>query len=60
MLRTALSMRSDYTQGYINRGDIMMRLNNTIEAQRQYETALKYDDDNPDIYYNVSFQLIIR
>jgi len=24
-----------------------------VEAQEQYETALKYDADNPDLYYNV-------
>ena len=24
------------------------------EAKQQYETALLYEDDNPDIYYNVS------
>ena len=32
----------------------MMRLNRTNDAQKQYELALKYEDDNPDIYYNVN------
>ncbi|KAF0308101.1 Transmembrane and TPR repeat-containing protein [Amphibalanus amphitrite] len=51
--REAISMRADYTQAYINRGDVLVRLNRTREAQRTYETALFYDNDNPDIYYNL-------
>ena len=54
LYRQAISMRADYTQAYINRGDVLVRLNRTREAQRTYETALFYDNDNPDIYYNVS------
>ena len=54
LYRQAISMRADYTQAYINRGDVLIRLNRTREAQRTYETALFYDNDNPDIYYNVS------
>ena len=47
-------MRADYTQAYINRGDVLIKLNRTQEARRVYETALTYDRHNPDIYYNVS------
>ncbi|XP_043224720.1 protein O-mannosyl-transferase Tmtc3-like [Amphibalanus amphitrite] len=53
LYRQAISMRADYTQAYINRGDVLVRLNRTREAQRTYETALFYDNDNPDIYYNL-------
>lgn len=48
-------MRADYTQAYINRGDVLIRLNRTLEAQEVYERALLYDSSNPDIYYNVSY-----
>jgi len=27
LLKTAINMRSDFTQAYMNRGDILMRLN---------------------------------
>lgn len=54
LYRQAISMRSDYTQAYINRGDILIKLNRTMEAQEVYERALLYDSTNPDIYYNVS------
>lgn len=53
LYRQAISMRADYTQAYINRGDILLKLNRTKEAQEVYERALFYDNNNPDIYYNV-------
>lgn len=59
LYRQAISMRADYTQAYINRGDILIKLNRTKEAQEVYERALLYDSTNPDIYYNVSSCLFI-
>lgn len=59
LYRQAISMRADYTQAYINRGDILIKLNRTKEAQEVYERALLYDSTNPDIYYNVSRAFII-
>ncbi|ALC41109.1 CG4050 [Drosophila busckii] len=53
LYRQAISMRSDYVQAYINRGDILMKLNRTAQAQEVYEQALLYDSDNADIYYNL-------
>uniref|UniRef100_A0A1B0CFF6 Uncharacterized protein n=2 Tax=Lutzomyia longipalpis TaxID=7200 RepID=A0A1B0CFF6_LUTLO len=53
LYRQAISMRADYTQAYINRGDILIKLNRTKEAQEVYERALLYDSSNPDIYYNI-------
>lgn len=59
LYRQAISMRADYTQAYINRGDILIKLNRTKEAQEVYERALLYDSGNPDIYYNVSFFFVL-
>lgn len=58
LYRQAISMRADYTQAYINRGDILIKLNRTKEAQEVYERALLYDSNNPDIYYNVSLKFL--
>jgi len=55
LYRQAISMRADYTQAYINRGDVLLKLNRTKEAQEVYERALFHDSNNPDIYYNVCF-----
>ncbi|XP_076362938.1 protein O-mannosyl-transferase Tmtc3-like isoform X2 [Tachypleus tridentatus] len=53
LYRQAISMRADYIQAYINRGDILIKLNRTQEAQEVYERALHFDSSNPDIYYNL-------
>ncbi|KAF3425460.1 hypothetical protein E2986_03493 [Frieseomelitta varia] len=59
LYRQAISMRADYTQAYINRGDVLIKLNRTKEAQEVYERALFYDSNNPDIYYNVNIEIKI-
>lgn len=53
LYRQAISMRADYTQAYINRGDVLIKMNRTREAQEVYEKALQFDSSNPDIYYNL-------
>ncbi|XP_022250818.1 transmembrane and TPR repeat-containing protein CG4050-like [Limulus polyphemus] len=53
LYRQAISMRADYIQAYINRGDILIKLNKTQEAQEVYERALQFESRNPDIYYNL-------
>ncbi|GAB6030155.1 hypothetical protein CHUAL_005833 [Chamberlinius hualienensis] len=58
LYRQVISMRSDYTQAYINRGDVLIKMNRTKEAQEVYEKALEYDSYNPDIYYNLGIVLI--
>ena len=58
LYRQAISMRSDYTQAYINRGDILIKLNRTKEAQEVYERALTFDSTNADIYYNLGVVLL--
>ncbi|XP_052810856.1 protein O-mannosyl-transferase TMTC3-like isoform X2 [Mya arenaria] len=53
LLKTATDMRPDYVQGWINRGDIMMKLKRHKDAIEVYETALKYEPDNADVHYNL-------
>ena len=53
LYRQAISMRSDYTQAYINRGEILLRLNRTKEAREVYQAALGFENDNPDLLYNM-------
>lgn len=60
LYRQAISMRSDYTQAYINRGDILMKMNRTIEAQEVYETALTFEQENPDLLSNLAVVLLNR
>ncbi|ESN89866.1 hypothetical protein HELRODRAFT_116733 [Helobdella robusta] len=53
LLKTAISMRNDFVQAYINRGDVLMRLGRVDEARSQYVEALKHEPNNPDLYYNL-------
>ncbi|XP_060080466.1 protein O-mannosyl-transferase TMTC3-like isoform X2 [Ylistrum balloti] len=53
LLKTAISMRPDYVQGYINRGDIMVKMSRLPDALDQYKLALKYEPDNADVHYNL-------
>ncbi|KAL4232814.1 Protein O-mannosyl-transferase tmtc3 [Mactra antiquata] len=53
LLKTATDMRPDYIQGYINRGDIMMKLGRHTDAIAMYNEALRYEPDNADVHYNL-------
>ena len=46
-------MRADYVQAYINRGDVLLKMNRTEEALAVYKSALSFDTANPDIHYNL-------
>ena len=60
LYRQAIAMRSDFIQAYINRGDVLLRMNKTHEALKIYQDALKIESNNADVHYNlavVSLQL---
>ena len=39
LYQQAISMRSDYVQAYINRGDVLLKLNRSDEAQEVIDSA---------------------
>lgn len=53
LLKQSTDMRPDYVQGYINRGDIYMKLGRQMDAIAVYEQALKYEPNNADVHYNL-------
>merc|ERR1719474_1680220 len=53
LYKQAIAMRTDYVQAYINRGDVLLRMNKTEDALDIYKQALKYDNNNADIHYNL-------
>ncbi len=53
LYRQAISMRGDYAQAYINRGDVLVRMNRSQEAVQVYRDALGFAADNPDLLYNL-------
>ena len=54
LYKKAISMRSDYIQAYINRGDVLLRMNKSEEAMNIYQEALKHEPNNADIHYNLA------
>ena len=40
-------------QAYINRGDVLLKMNRSDDALSVYQQALHHDPDNPDIHYNL-------
>ncbi|GIY13968.1 protein O-mannosyl-transferase TMTC3 [Caerostris darwini] len=56
--KKALMLRSDFTKAYLNRGDVLLKLNRTKEAEAMYHRALEYDDTNPDLYFNLGVVLM--
>ncbi|XP_065305258.1 protein O-mannosyl-transferase Tmtc3-like isoform X4 [Dermacentor albipictus] len=58
LYQEAISLRSDFTDAYLNRGDFLLRMNRTKEAEAMYERALELDENNPDLYYNLGVILM--
>ena len=54
MLVPVYSMRGDYVEAWINRGDVLLKMNRTEEALRVYQRAAEIDPSNPDIFYNMA------
>ena len=54
----ALAMRSDFVAAYVNRGELLIRLNRLQEAKEMFEKALLHDSNNPDIHYNLAVVLL--
>ncbi|KAF8796040.1 Protein O-mannosyl-transferase TMTC3 like protein [Argiope bruennichi] len=53
LYKEAISMKTDYIDGYMQRASLLLKLNRTEEAHDMYKQALKYDHMNPDIFYNI-------
>ncbi|XP_076363291.1 protein O-mannosyl-transferase TMTC3-like [Tachypleus tridentatus] len=54
LYREAIRLRADYTAAYLSRGDVLLKLNRSKEAEDMYIRALQFDADNPNLYYNQS------
>nr|XP_039261705.1 protein O-mannosyl-transferase TMTC3-like isoform X1 [Styela clava] len=53
LYKEALSMRNDFADGYINRGEILMLMERYNEAVDCYKNALKYTHHIDDMYFNL-------
>ncbi|XP_076321968.1 protein O-mannosyl-transferase Tmtc3-like [Tachypleus tridentatus] len=58
LYREAIRLRSDYMAAYLNRGDVLLKLNRSKEAENMYVQALRFDSNNPNLYYNLGVVLM--
>ncbi|KAG9272126.1 transmembrane and TPR repeat-containing protein 3 [Astyanax mexicanus] len=54
LYRQAISMRPDFKQAYISRGELLLKMNKPNEARDAYLRALELDHTNADLWYNLA------
>lgn len=54
LYRQAISMRPDFKQAYISRGELLLKMNKLTEARDAYLRALDLDGTNADLWYNLA------
>ena len=54
LYKRAISMKQDFTEAYINLGDLYLKMNKTEEAKKSFMNAIKYKPDYSDGYFNLA------
>lgn len=58
LYQKAISMKPNFVEAHMNKGDLLLRLNQTEEAKLAFETALKHNPDYTDAHYNLGSALL--
>ncbi|XP_015925540.2 protein O-mannosyl-transferase TMTC3 [Parasteatoda tepidariorum] len=58
LYREAITLRSDFTNAYLNRGDVLLKMNKSKEAESMYHRAIQFDESNPDLHFNLGIVLM--
>ena len=58
LYRQAISMRPDFKQAYISRGELLLKMNQPPKAKEAYLKALELDRNNADLWYNLAIVYI--
>ncbi|XP_077195098.1 protein O-mannosyl-transferase TMTC3 [Paroedura picta] len=58
LYRQAISMRPDFKQAYISRGELLLKMNKPMQAKEAYLRALELDRANADLWYNLAIVYI--
>ena len=53
LYQRALSMKPDFIEAHLNKGDILLKLNRTTDAKTSFERALYYNPGYADALYNL-------
>ncbi len=58
LYQRAISMKPDFVEAHMNKGDLLLHLNQTDEARQAFETALRYNPEYTDAHYNLGSALL--
>ncbi len=53
LYQTALSMKPDFVEAHMNKGDLLLKLNKTEDAKISFQKALQYNPEYTDAHYNL-------
>ena len=53
LYQTALSMKPDFVEAHLNKGDVLLKLNRTFDAKSSFERALRYNPTYTDALFNL-------
>ena len=54
LYKTAISMKPDFVEAYVNQGDLLLKVNKTEEAKLAFMKAVKYKPDYADAHFNLA------
>lgn len=58
LYQRAISMKPNFIEAHMNKGDLLLHLNQTDEARQAFETALRHNPDYTDAHYNLGSALL--
>lgn len=53
LYQKALSMKPDFVEAHMNKGDVLLKMNRTREAKQSFEKALEHNPEYSDAHYNL-------
>ncbi len=53
LYQKALSMKPDFVEAHMNKGDILLKMNRTKDARLAFEKALQHNPEYADAHYNL-------
>ena len=58
LYQKALSMKPDFVEAHMNKGDLLLRMNKSADAKVSFEKALQYNPEYTDAHYNLATALV--
>ena len=53
LYQRALSMKPDFVEAHMNKGDVLLKMNRTTDAKLAFESAVHHNPEYTDAYYNL-------